>query len=109
MIHESGGPKSTCQEPGGSTYDCITLISKYTCQKSNRKEPACSKYDRLMFVLKKIWHVKTKNKITSPSIINTYEIDITQKCNGLHQKYVDITKIYRHQNETGGKYLDIKT
>ena len=34
----------------------------------------------------------TQNKIKSPFINNTYETNITQKCNGLHQKYADTTK-----------------
>ena len=40
--------------------------------------------------------------IMAPSISNMYETDITQKCNGLHQNYVEITKIRRHKNEMGG-------
>ena len=40
-------------------------------------------------------------KIMAPSISNMYKTDITQKCNGLHQNYVDITKIRRHKNAIG--------
>ena len=43
-----------------------------------------------MFVKKKIRPVRTQNKISAPLIGNKYKIDITQKCNSLHQKYVNI-------------------
>ena len=72
MSHEPRGPKSTRQEPGGSTSECLTLAWKDTIQKFNRQEPVSSTSDWLTLVLKKIRHVKTKNMITSPSISNTY-------------------------------------
>ena len=90
MSHEPGGPKSNRQNNGGSTYDCITLVPKATCQKYNRLEPLGSTSDRLTFVLKQICHVRTENKIMAPSISNTYETDIMQNCDSLDFKYVEI-------------------
>ena len=101
MSHETVCQNSTRQETRGSMSDCLNLVSKETCQNYNRQEPTCSTSGRLMFVLKKICHVKTHNNIMAASISNTYETDIMQKYNGLHQKCVDITKIRRHKNETG--------
>ena len=65
----------------------------------NHQEPIGLTSDRLKFVLNNIRRVLTQNKIMAPFISNTYETDITQKYNSLHRKYVDITKICRHQNE----------
>ena len=100
--HETGGPKSTHQSPGGSIYDCLMLVPKEKRQKYNRHETIGSTYDRIMFVLKKIRHVRTQNKITAPSISKTYKTYIMKKCNGLNRNYVDITKICRHQNAMEG-------
>ena len=98
MGHDTGGPKSDGQKPGGSTSDRLTLVPNDTCQKSNRQEPAGSTSDHITLLLKKIRHIRTQNKITVPYISNTYETYITQKCNSLHQKYLDITRISRHKD-----------
>ena len=90
--HEPEGPNSYHQEPGSSTPDCLTLRSNNTRPKSNHQEPRGSTPDNLILVIKRIFHIRTQNNITTPFINNTHETDITQKCNGLHQKYVDITK-----------------
>ena len=71
-------------------------------KKSNRQEPEGSSSDRLASLLKNTRHIRTHNKIMAPSISDMYKTDITQKCNGLHQKYVDITKIHIHQNAMEG-------
>ena len=76
----------------------LTLVSKKTFQKPKCQEPLGSNFDRLMLVLNNICHVRTQNNIKTPSIRNKYEIDLAQKCNIMHQKYVDITEIRRHQN-----------
>ena len=94
MIHEPGGPNSNCQKTGGLTYDCITLVPKETCQNYNRLEPVGSTSERLKFLLKKICHVRTENKILALSISNTYETDIMQNCNSLDFKYPDIKTKY---------------
>ena len=36
--------------------------------------------------------MRTHDNIAAPFINNTCETYITQKCNGVHQKYVDINK-----------------
>ena len=69
--HEPGGPKPTHQEPRGSTSDCITLVPRKTCHKSDRQEPLGSTSDRLVLVLRKIYHVQTQNNITEPYISYT--------------------------------------
>ena len=91
MSHEPRGPKYDRQEPVGSTSDCLTLLPKEIRPKSNRQEPKGSKSNPLTIVLKNICHMLTQNKITAPFINNMNGKDITQKCNGLHQKYIDIT------------------
>ena len=91
MSCETVGPKSNCQEPGGSIYYCLTFSLKKTCPKSSRKEPVGSTYQCLTLVLRKICHVCTQNNITAPSINDTHKTDITQNFNSLHQKYADIT------------------
>ena len=92
MSHKPGYPKSNHQEPGGSTSDCLTLLPNETCPKSDRQKPTSSTFERITLVLKKIHHVRSQNKIMAPFINDTHEIDITQSCNSLHIKYVDITK-----------------
>ena len=80
-----------------STSGFITPIPKETCQNSNHQEPVGSTSRRITFVLKKIRNVQTQNKITSSSISNMYETEITKKYNSLHRKYVYITKLHRHK------------
>ena len=92
MSHEPGVPKDNHQEPVSSTYDCLTLIPKDTFPKSNRQEPVGSTSDCITILLMKIRHMFTQNNISAPFINNMNEIDITQNCNILHRKYVDITK-----------------
>ena len=60
MIHEPGSPKSNHQNPGGSTSDCLTLVTKKICPKSNSKETVGSTSDRLVLMLNTIRHVCTK-------------------------------------------------
>ena len=72
MSHEPRCPKSNIQEFGDSTSDCIPLVPKESCQKSNRLEPIGSTSDRITSAIKKICHVQNQNKITAPSISNTY-------------------------------------
>ena len=98
MSHETGGPKHNCQEPRGSMYDCITFVPKETCQKSNRQETVGTTYDRLKFVPNNIHNVSSHNKITAPFISNNHKTYTMQKCNSMHVKYLEITKIRRHQN-----------
>ena len=86
MSHETRGPKYNRQEPVGSMYDCLVLISKDTCQKSNHQETIGSTLDRLTFLLKKIRIVFTHNKIAAPFVNNTHKIDITKYCNSMHLK-----------------------
>ena len=76
--------------------DCLMLVPKETCPKSNRQEHIGSSSDCVTLVINKIRHIHTQNKIAAPLINNTHKIDITQKCNSLHQKYI-------------GKYVDTKT
>ena len=97
ISHEPGGPKSNCQELGGSTSDCIMIIPKEIFQKSNRQELVGSTSRRLAFVLKKIRHIITQNNFEAPFISNTYESYTKKNNNSLHRKYVDTAKIYRHQ------------
>ena len=78
--------------------DCLNRVSKETCQNPNRLESVGSTSDRLKFVLNHIHNVKNQNKITAPSIGNTYEIYITQKFNSLDCNFVDITKVNIHKN-----------
>ena len=94
MSHELRGLNYDRQEPGGSTSDSLMLIPKKTYPKSNRQESGGSTSDRINLILhvKKIRHICAHNKITAPFINNTHEIKITQKCNGMHRKYVDTTK-----------------
>ena len=56
MSNEPRVPKLNCQEPRGSTSDCLTLVPKETFQKSNRQEPVGSTSERITFLLKKIHH-----------------------------------------------------
>ena len=81
---------------------CLTLVPKETFQKSNLQEPVGSTSDRLTFVINNICYIQINNNITTPSIINTYETNIRQKCNGLHQNYVESTKINTHKIQLGG-------
>ena len=60
MNCEPGGPKYNCQEPVGSTSDCLTLVPKETFQKSNLQEPVGSTSDRLVLMLNTIRHVWSK-------------------------------------------------
>ena len=76
----------------------FTLVPKETYQNSNRQEPVGSISDRPTIILNQICHTHNQNNIVAPFISNTHETDITQKCNILYQKYVDIIKIHRHQN-----------
>ena len=63
MSHEHAGPTYIRQEPGGSMSNCLTLVTKQTCPKSNRQEPVGSTSDRITLVLRKIHHICTQNKI----------------------------------------------
>ena len=92
MSHEPGVPKSNLQEHGNSPADCLALVPKEEFPKSKRQEPVGSTYDRLILLLKKIFHLRTQNKIATPFIKIIYKTDIMKKCNSLHRKYVDINK-----------------
>ena len=72
--------------------DCLMLVPKETCPKSNRQEHIGSTSDCVTLVINQIRHVHTQNKIAAPLINNTHKIDITQKCNSLHQEYIGITE-----------------
>ena len=72
MSHEPVGPKSNQQEPGGSTSDCITLITKKKCINSNSQESVGSTSDRLMIILNTIHHICTQKKVKEPFINNMY-------------------------------------
>ena len=61
MSHEHGGTNYDHQEPGGSMYDCITLV------------------------LKKICHLQNQNNITVPFNNITHKMVMMQNWNGLHQ------------------------
>ena len=96
IIYESGEPNYNFPEPGGSSSNCLTLVPKETCQKSNYKEPIDSKSDCNTIIGNMICHMNTHNKIVTQFYINTHETYITQKCNSLHRKNADTTKICRH-------------
>ena len=92
MSHEPVGPKYNHQEPGGSTSDFLTLVTREAYPKSNCQEPSGSTSDCITLVLNKIFYVLTQNKITTPINNNMHKTDTTQKYNRLHRKYVDIAK-----------------
>ena len=92
MSHEPGGPKSYHQEPVGSMPACLTFMLNRIFPNSNHIEPVNSTSDHIKLLPNKIRQIGTQNKITAPFNNNTHKIDIVQKCNGLHRKYVDITE-----------------
>ena len=55
--HEPRGPEYYHQEPGGSTSDCLILVPKEICPRSNRQKPVGSTCDIPTVVLIKILHV----------------------------------------------------
>ena len=92
ISHDAGSLKLNRQDPRYSMSDYLNLVPKETRQKSNYQEHVGSIYNRRTFVLKDIHHIINHNNIKAPFIINTYKINITEQCNILHLKFVDIKR-----------------